>query len=137
MSQADTQDIEKAIINQHHKATLALSSGDLEPLMSVYSDDVIMMPPNQPERVGKAAVRSMWEDLLRDFTVHVSVSTEEVKVLGEWAFERGTFTMEMIPRAGGAPLQDIGKYLDVLHQQANGSYKYSRLCFNSSQTPNP
>lgn len=137
MSQADTQDIEKAIMNQHQKATLALSSGDLEPLMSVYSDDVIMMPPNQPERVGKAAVRSMWQDLLRDFTVHVSVSTEEVKVLGEWAFERGTFTMELIPRAGGAPLQDIGKYLDVLHQQADGSYKYSRLCFNSSQTPNP
>lgn len=133
----DTQDIEKAIMDQHHQANQALTKGNLEALMSAYADDVIMMSPNQPELVGKAAVRSMWQDLLRDFTVQASVSTEEVKVLGEWAFERGTYTMELTPRAGGAPLQDIGKYLDILHQQPDGSYKYSRLCFNSSQAPNP
>lgn len=137
MSQGVTEHIEKAIMDQHHNATLALSSGDLEALMSVYADDIVMMPPNQPERLGKAAVRSMWQDLLRDFTVQVSVSTEEVKVLGEWAFERGTFAMEMVPKSGGAPLQDIGKYLDVLQQQADGSYKPSRVCFNSSQAANP
>ena len=133
----DTQDIEKAIMDQHHQANQALTKGNLEALMSAYADDVVMMPPNQAELVGKAAVRSMWQDLLRDFTVQVSVSTEEVKVLGEWAFERGTFKMELTPRAGGAPVRDFGKYLDILRLQPDGTYKYSRVMFNSSQAPNP
>ncbi len=103
--------------------------------MAAYADDVVMMPPNQAERVGKTAVRSMWEDLLRDFTAEVSVSIKELQVLGECAFERGTFTMELTPRTGGPPVQDSGKYLDVLRQQPDGSYKYSRVMFNSSQAP--
>ena len=127
----------KAIKDQHHQATLALSRGDLETLMSVYADDVVMMPPNQATLVGKAGIRSMWEDLLNAFTVKVSVFVEEVEVLAEWAFERGTFRMELTPRAGGASAEDFGKYLDILRRQADGSWKYSRLIFNSSKPPQP
>ncbi len=133
MMTADTGSAESAIRNQHEWATSALTKGDLDSLMSVYADDVIMLPPNQPQRVGKASVRSMWEEVLNDFAVEVSVAVEEVEVAGQWAFERGTFVMKLSPRAGGAPIEDTGKYLDVLRQQPDGSWKYTRLSFNSSQ----
>jgi ketosteroid isomerase-like protein len=110
-----------------------LSRGDLDSLMSVYAEDVISLPPNQPARVGKAAVQAMWEETLSDFAVEVSVSVEEVEVAGGWAFERGTFNMRLSPRAGDAPIEDTGKYLDVLRQQADGSWKYSRVSWNSSE----
>jgi len=135
MTKTDVGQAERVIGDQHHQANKALSNGNLEALMAAYADDIVMMPPNEAERVGRTAVRSMWEDLLRDFTAEVSVSIKELQVLGEWAFERGTFTMELAPRTGGPPVQDFGKYLDILRQQPDGSYKYSRVMFNSSQAP--
>lgn len=133
MKEVVTQRADETIRQQHHRATSALSAGDLDSMMTVYADDVIMMPPNEPARAGKAAIRSMWEDLLSAFGVEVSVNVEEVEVLDEWAFERGTFRMKLTPRSGGAPVEDSGKYLDILRRQADGSWKYSRLAFNSSQ----
>jgi ketosteroid isomerase-like protein len=133
MMTPETGSAESAIKNQHHEATTALSKGDLASVMSVYADDVISLPPNQPARVGKAAVQSLWEETLTDFAVEVSVNVEEVEVAGGWAFERGTFDMKLSPRAGGAPIEDTGKYLDVLRQQADGSWKYARVSWNSSQ----
>ncbi len=129
----DTGGAERVIRNQHEWATSALTKGDLDSLMSVYADDVIMLPPNRPALVGKAAVQAMWEETLADFAIEVSVNIEEVEVASNRAFERGTFNMKLSPRAGGAPIEDTGKYLDVLRQQADRSWKYSRLSWNSSQ----
>jgi ketosteroid isomerase-like protein len=136
MSNTESQSAEGVITDQHHRGTAALSTGDLDSMMSVYADDVIMMPPNDAPRVGIAAVRSMWEELLQAFAVEVSVSVEEVEAVGEWAFERGTFRMKLTSKTGGAPSEDFGKYLDILKRQADGTWKYSRLMFNSSQ-PHP
>ena len=133
MTEADKRKAKEIIREQHHQATVALSAGDLDTMMAVYADGVVMLPPNEPARVGTAAVRSMWESVLETFAVDVSVDVEEVEVLGEWAFERGTFNMRLTPKSGGAPVDDTGKYLDVLRRQADGSWKYWRLCFNSSR----
>ena len=133
MTTWETGSPESLIKSQHEEANAALSRGDLDSLMSAYADDVISLPPNQPALVGKAAVQTMWEQTLTDFAIQVSVNVEEVEVAGSWAFERGTFKMKLSPRAGGAPIEDTGKYLDVLRQQADGSWKYSRVSWNSSQ----
>lgn len=102
--------------------------------MSVYADDVISMPPNQPPRIGKSAVRSMWTDVLSDFAVEASVTVEEVEVTGEWAYERGTYNLKLKPQAGGAPIEDVGKYLDILRRQPDRSWKYSRVSWSSNQS---
>jgi uncharacterized protein (TIGR02246 family) len=133
MTDGEHRNAEQAIKEQHHRATSALSAGDLDSMMEVYADDVVMLPPNEPTRVGTAAIRSMWEGLLSTFAVEVTVSVEEVNVVGEWAFERGTFAMKLMPRGGGAPVEDSGKYLDILRRLEDGDWKYWRLCFNSSQ----
>jgi uncharacterized protein (TIGR02246 family) len=123
---------ERSIREIHEAATVALGRGDLNALMDSYADDVISLPPDQPALFGKDAVRSMWENLLTDFAVEVLVSIDEVAVAGPWAYERGTFEMKLSPRGGGAPIEDRGKYLDILHWQADGSWKYSRVSWSSS-----
>ena len=129
----ESESADRTITAIHEAATVALGRGDLHGIMGSYADDVISLPPNQPALFGKDAVRSMWEDLLTDFAVEVSVSVDEVEVAGQWAFERGTFDMKLSPRAGGSPIEDSGKYLDILRKQPDGSWKYSRVSWNSSQ----
>ena len=129
-----TTEAEQAIRDLHEGATVALGEGDLDGLMAVYADDVISLPPGQPALVGRAAVRAVWEASLAEYDVQVTVDIEEVRVTAEWAFERGTFEMQLTPKAGGPTISDIGKYLDVL-RQVDGQWKYWRMSWNSSQSP--
>ena len=134
MVSTGTQVAEQVIRALHQGAVLALSKGDLDSVMAVYADDVISLPPGQPARVGKAAVRSMWQESLAEYDVQVTVNIEEVHVTAEWAFERGTFEMQLAPKAGGPAISDSGKYLDLL-KQVDGQWKYWRVSWNSSQPP--
>ena len=132
--EAGTNTPPEAIIRTLHKqANVALSQGDLESVMAVYSDDVISMPPNQPPLHGKAAVRSMWESVLEGFSIDSTVSVEEVEVAGAWAFERGTYKMTLKPKGGGELIEDEGKYLDIVRQQPDGDWKYARVSWSSSR----
>jgi uncharacterized protein (TIGR02246 family) len=129
-----TTESEQAIRDLHESALVALGEGDLDRLMAVYADDVISLPPGQPALVGNGAVRAMWEASLAEYDIQVIVNIEEVHVTAEWAFERGTFEMQLTPKSGGPTVTDIGKYLDVL-KQVDGQWQYWRVSWNSSQSP--
>jgi ketosteroid isomerase-like protein len=94
---------------------------------------VISMPANQPPLRGKAAVRSMWESLLRGFEVDSAVTVDEIEVAGDWAFERGRYRMTLTPKDGGAPIDDEGTYLDIVRLQSDGSWKYARVSWSSNR----
>lgn len=87
------------IATLHAGANEALSRGDLDRVMEVYADDVISMPADQPPLRRKAAVRAMWEGLLRDFTIGSSVSVEEISAdaAGRHPFDRGGGPMTRRP----------------------------------------
>ena len=64
-------------------------------------------------------------DFLISFTCALRSLYTRFEVFGEWAFERGTYTINLTSKAGGAPMEDIGKYLNDLpaktrRQLANG-----------------
>ena len=117
----------------HQSAVSALNKGDLEGLMSVYTEDVISMPEGQNPLIGKMAVRQMWKEQLEDYVVQVSVTIEEVESCNDLAFERGTFQMTLNPKAGGQPINNTGKYLDILKRLADGKWKYYRVSFSSNK----
>ncbi len=133
MASAEKTDAEAIIRTLHEEANVALSRGDVDSVMSVYANDVISMPPNQPPLLGKAAIRSMWEGVLSNYSIEASVCVEEVEVTGPWAFERGTYQMTLTPNSGGPGIEDDGKYLDIVRQQADGSWKYFRVSWSSSR----
>jgi uncharacterized protein (TIGR02246 family) len=129
---ADIEAGRAAIVALHQEAARALNAGDLDALMAVYDPDVISLPPGQAPRVGKAAVRQMWQEALSPFAVDVRITTEEVEIAGPWAFERGRFEMGLEPRAGGATVPESGKFLDILRRQPDGAWRYWRVSWNDN-----
>jgi uncharacterized protein (TIGR02246 family) len=117
----------------HVEANVALSQGDPDKVMAIYANDVMTMPPNQAPLVGKPAVRAMREGFLSTYVIDASVSVEEVEVAGDLAFDRGSYRMKLTPKAGGPPIEDEGKYLDILRRQPDGSWKYARVSWSSSR----
>ena len=109
----------------------AMNAGDIESLVGSFTDDAIRMPPNEPSIVGAAALRSYFQALHEQSDSTVTVLLDETEVAGEWAYSRGTYTVEIQPKGEGEPEQDNGKWLNILQRQADGSWKTSCNIWNS------
>lgn len=137
MSQpADTaDDIEAAMeaidgVREAHIA--AVNNGDPDAWAAVYADDGVQMPPHGPANRGSGSIRSWCKAFLSPFHAAFMQLVCEVHVAGDWAFERGSYKITLSPRAGGEPVQDVGKYLTIYERQDGGQWRIARDIWNSN-----
>jgi ketosteroid isomerase-like protein len=71
-------------------------------------------------------------EFYKAFTVQVKYNSEEIAAFGDWGFDRGTERFTLTPKNGGAPISVNGKYLWLYRRQPDGSWKQSRVMWNSS-----
>ena len=64
-----------------------------------------------------------------------ALAVDEVRVLGEWAFERGEYTISLNPSAGGPAMQDNGKYVTIYQRKPADTWRMARDIWNSSNPP--
>lgn len=72
--------------------------------------------------------------LAAHFERHVEYVSAEVAVIGDAAFDRGTFAFTTTPRAGGATAQTTGKYFWLLRRTPDRSWKVARLIVSRDQS---
>ena len=132
-------DDRQAIEALHEKDMAASKARDLATLLSLCTEDCLMLPPGEAPIVGKGAIRASLERDLeqeQDYQITEYVHNfEEVKVLGDWAFEWGRFSAAAEPVAGGPPIRSSGKILRILARQADGTWKVARSIWNNDHTP--
>jgi ketosteroid isomerase-like protein len=130
-----------AIMNQDEadlKAIQALNQHDIDAVMATdaaaitaqWSDDFVVLPPAGPIIRGRAAnaeiVAKGMEQIGAFEPLEYEVTFEEIKILGDYAYEWGTFRGKMRPRAGGDPISYSGKLMRILQRQADGSWRMHR-----------
>jgi len=97
------------------RLTAAENAGDPEPICAAMAEDVVLMVPSAPVQEGKTAcaafLREVLPALLNEFDRHITYISAEVRVLGETAFDRGTFEFSVVPRAGGPSESNAGEVL--------------------------
>jgi uncharacterized protein (TIGR02246 family) len=109
----------------------AVNAGDANTWAACFTDDAVQMPPHFGANAGKAAIQGWSSGFLSQFACRFSLSVEEVRAPGDWAFERGRYKITLTPRAGGGSLDDIGKYITIYQRQSDGSWKIARDIWNS------
>ena len=92
----------------------AYQAGDLDRLMEVYADDVVSMPPNRPVIEGKEALEEDFRQFYEEFTVERQFTLVDLELTGDTAVRRGEWTQTFTPKAGGEPVTEVGKCLNVL-----------------------
>jgi len=108
-----------------------LNDGNMERWLALWSDEGIQMAPGAPRRVGKERIRGEMQPLFDQYDIsNMIIHTEEVRILGDWAYSHGTCTFERTPKKGGETRRYSGKYLDILEKQADGSWKIAIDCHN-------
>lgn len=114
-----------AIKNLRQQYMVAQDAGDVEGCLSFWADDCVLMPPNEPAVVGKDAGRSWYRSAFDQFKIDFTVAFDEIEVVGDWSFARGSYKGALIPKAGGESIQDNGKYLEIHRRQPDGSWKFA------------
>ena len=114
----------------------AWKSANAGQIADLYTDDALVLYPNQPAVNGKSAIRAYFQAFFGDFAQKEFVlESSEVEIAGDWAFDRGTYRWKGVPRAGagGDPAEDHGKYLVILRRQSDGTWKVARDMDNSDR----
>jgi uncharacterized protein (TIGR02246 family) len=113
----------------------ALNAGDAGAWVAQFTDDAVQMPPNAPANVGRTMIGSWSQAFRAQFRLQFALEVDEVRVLGEWAFERGRYTISLHPKMGGPPMQDMGNYITVYQRKPGDAWRMARDIWNSSNPP--
>lgn len=112
----------------------AVVAGDVDSLLALVTDDNILMEPNKPAIVGKEAIRESFQSFFDAYSVEdTKIVTEEIRLAGDWAYRRGSWSETFVPKDGGDPIQMTGKWTSINERQVDGSWKISRLSTNLDQ----
>lgn len=106
-------------------------AGDADLLLSLFDEQPVLMPQDQPAVVGREAIRSLYEPVLREFEFQSESTLKEVVVSGDWGFFRSAYSLRATPKIGGAPTRVTGKSLFIVRRDSEGSWKIARLMDNS------
>ena len=106
----------------------AFNQGDAAGCAAFFSDDVILLAPDQPMTRGKRA----FEEIYRSRMDNSSGGTHSNKLVeygveGDLAYQVGTFSI-----TGTVPAEQ-GKFVNVLRRQADGTWKVTVSIFNSDR----
>ena len=128
---AETEADVEAINSLRDEFIVLDNAGDAAGVASLYTNDAVLMPPNEAAVTGNQAIESWSQITFDQFTSELTLAPEEVEVVGDWAFERGTYMIALTPKADGEPMEDRGKYIVILRKQVDGSWKMARDIWNS------
>jgi ketosteroid isomerase-like protein len=128
----DSQAVEQLLRDLDAKWAKAAAAKDVEQTIAYYSDDAIVFPPNATSAETKETIRNGWKEMLTSPGLVISWQPKRVEVgkSGEMGWVSGSYELTMND-AGGKPINDRGKYLEVWEKQTDGNWKCAADMWNS------
>jgi uncharacterized protein (TIGR02246 family) len=112
----------------------AMNAGDTDGVAALMTDKTVYAHLNVPVAVGRDAIRSMVAGFNSQFKLDFSMPVEDVRVVGDLAVARGSWTLKLTPITRDlAPSSDIGSWIVVFARQPEGSWKWDCVVLNSNQ----
>jgi ketosteroid isomerase-like protein len=124
-----------AEIEKLHKTDREASlKGDFPTLITLLTDDCVLLPPDSAPIAGKNAIQKYF-DAQKDLLLGIEITEyvhdfQEIKIFGKWAYEWGYFSNTARPAGGGDPIKGSGILFRILALQDDGSWKVARSIWN-------
>jgi uncharacterized protein (TIGR02246 family) len=122
---ASTQAADEAAVRQADENwSKAAQSKKVDDWVAFYSDDAVLLPPNEQKASGKEGVRKEIGTLLALPGLSVSWAPQKVEVArsGDLAYTQGVYELTTTD-AHGKSTTDHGKTVEIWKKQADGSWK--------------
>src|SRR5262245_17566505 len=96
------------------------TSGDINGLAALFTDDAVVMPPNDTTLFGTEEIREWWKEYFQWFEVTSSVVTDtNLTIAGDQAFHRGSMSIVIQPKGKGEQIRDDIRSLTVWRRQTD------------------
>jgi len=113
---------------------------DVDRWLLAFAEDAVGMHNGLPPLTGREAIRGFGEAVRDNFDVaRIDASIEEVRRSGDWAWTRGRYESEFVPKPGTEGLPSgtqSGKFLLVWERQPDGDWRII-LDMGNSNGPAP
>ncbi|MGH7553280.1 MAG: YybH family protein [Longimicrobiales bacterium] len=127
----DTADASAAIRALQDTNTAAVNSRDAAAWAATFADDATVFPANAEAVTGRAALEQFAIGLMSAGAVQFAPGELQINVVGDVAYVTFPWTLTITPPSGPA-IQDRGNTLDVLRRQADGTWRFHRVMWNSA-----
>lgn len=118
-----------AIKAAHDAFIQVVMTGGWGAVIEFYTEDAVFMPPNAPIVQGKKAMMAfskMWPPVTAfDLTI------EDIDGRDDLAYVRGAYSQTIELEGAPEPIQDKGKFVEIMRKQQDGSWLISIDILNS------
>jgi uncharacterized protein (TIGR02246 family) len=110
----------------------AASAQDAAGMARLFAADGVEMPPNAPAATGRAAIEAYHKGFAKQWMMHgMTVTPTATRVMGDVAYDIGTYKQQIMSNATGAIVDDKGKYIVLLKKDGAGNWAISHAIYNS------
>ena len=120
------------LLNEYERA---LNTGDVHAAVQLYTDDGVLMAPENPVAVGSNALQQAYAGIFQAIALNIKFQIAETQLLShEWALLRTTSTGVIKILANGAEIPEGNQELFLL-RKVHGQWKIARYSFSSFLRP--
>ena len=102
-------------------------ANDPEMMMSQWTDDFVLLQAAGPILRGRSAIAEALGGAASAVEIlEYVLDIQEVRILGDHAFQWGTYRYAMRARSGGEAIRTGGKIMRILQRQPDGSWRMHR-----------
>lgn len=129
----DLSQVRNIIETQNAKWLTAIEHYDINTLLSLYTDDAILLPPNRPMLRGKREIKTYYERMQSRGIKIIKpiITTFELSGKDNTVYEIGQYIIN-IERQGKFTVSDTGKYSTIWKLQSDSSWIMYADCWNSN-----
>jgi ketosteroid isomerase-like protein len=100
---------------------------EYEAMLALYREDVIVSATGAPDTIGRTAWRERLKGWPTGVAMNLRFDTQELEIVGDLAYERGTFVVTA-PDAAGAPQALFeGRHIHIFKRDPDGAWRGWRL----------
>lgn len=132
--QTDPAEVRRAIEHMNEQFAQAFNGKDFAAVAGFYTEDAILMPPNAEMAQGREAIQKALQTQIGPMeNVNLSLSTLEVEVVENTAYEAGVYQLTLTLPEGQGQVDDRGKYVVIWKQRPDGNWALHWDIWNSSR----
>ena len=121
----------KGIQDVTDRFTKAMLSGDAAGIAALYTEDGMLLPPNEGVVKGRAAIQQYVSRFPKITAFEPRLV--EIEGNGSTAYTRGSYEITLMPPGAKRPSKASGKFIEIRKKQPEGSWLLLRDFWN----PNP
>jgi uncharacterized protein (TIGR02246 family) len=128
---ANNKDV-MAVWALHEEVLASFNALDMEKLLSLHTDNIILMEPGMPTITGKKEVIRLFEKFRKQsIALNLSYKIDELEVFGEMAFVRGQ-VIKTSSQNNEVPVTETGKFITLSRKQKDGTWLRSHVIVNGN-----